>query len=492
MIGTKIPAVIKPLPQLTIKLPLKKDLRPYQAQGVAYGIEKEGSFINGDDMGLGKTFQAIATIIALKAFPCLIVCPSGVKENWRREWQKFSDVKAIVLEDSIKHNFTEYYRVGWAQVFIVNYESLKKYFVESINAVPDGKRFKVADVNLKKKFTDVFNGIIIDEIHKLKDPKTQSFKFTRAITKEKKVVMGLTGTMFVNSPLDVASQLMLINRLNDFGGYNYFKTRFCSGPKNASNLRELNVLLNDICYYRRNKTDPEIKKYLPDKSRQIVMCDLSSAARKEYNHAVSDMKSYMKQYKEATDEDVQKSMKGAVMVRIGLLKNIAARGKLKDAFDFIEDQVSQGQKVVVFANLNDVIQKVQERFPKSVRITGKENSIQKQNSIDQFQSDSKIKVIACNLKAAGTGVDGLQNVANVSCFIEFGWHSAVMDQAEDRLYRSGQHKNVMCYYFLAKDTIDTWNYELIETKRAMGNTVTGNDDQVETNIIDGIMNLFNQ
>jgi SWI/SNF-related matrix-associated actin-dependent regulator 1 of chromatin subfamily A len=489
MLPQRIPNIIKPLPELKVHIPLKGELRPYQAGGVAYGIEKE-CFINGDDMGLGKTLQAIATTIALNSFPCLVICPSSVKENWRREWHKFSKYKAIVLDDSIRYNFTEYARIGAAQVFIVNFESLKKYFVESVNRPADGGRFKVSDVNLKRKFVDIFKSVIVDEIHKVKELKTQGYKFTRAITKDKQFVMGLTGTMFVNKPMDLVAQLYIINRMGDFGGYKYFKNRFCSGEKNASNLAELKVLLNEICYYRRNKTDKDIKKYLPDKSRQIIMCDLSPGARKEYNHAMFDLKSYMKQYKDSTDEQVKKSLKGAVMVRIGILKNISARGKLKDAFDFIEDQISQGQKVVVFAVLNDIIQKVQERFPKSVRITGKENSLQKQASVDRFQSDPKINLIACNLKAAGTGTDGLQNAANVAAFIEFGWNSAIMDQAEDRLFRSGQNKNVMCNYFLGKNTIDEWNYELIESKRSMGNAITGAEDDVDVNIINGIMELL--
>ncbi|MXV16855.1 DEAD/DEAH box helicase [Hufsiella ginkgonis] len=482
--------VIPEMPELRVNIPLKMELRPYQARGVAYGIEKK-CFINGDDMGLGKTFQSIATAIALNAFPLLIICPSSVKENWKRELIKFSHLKGIVLQDSIKNSFPEYYRVGAAQVFIVNYESLKKYFVQDIKKDKNG-RFKISDISFVKKYVEFFRGVICDEIHKLKDSRTQAYKFTRGITKGKEFVFGLTGTAVVNKPIDLASQLTVVNRLQDFGGVNGFVERYCAGPKQASNLKELNYKLNLIGYYRRNKSDPEIKKHLPDKSRQIIICDLSRDARKEYNHAFNDLGSYMKQYKEATDQQIQRSMRSEVMVRIGILKNISARGKLADAFEFIEDIISQGQKIVVFAYLNDVVQHVQERFPKSVRITGQENSLQKQASVDRFQNDPNINVIVCNLKAAGVGIDGLQNVATDVCFLEFGWHAAVMDQAEDRLYRTGQHKNVMCTYFLGKDTIDEWNYKLIESKREMAMTITGAEDETDVSFIDNMMTLFNQ
>ena len=484
---------IPPMPELMHEIALKPpySLRPYQGAGVAYGIEKK-RFINGDDMGLGKTLQAIATAIALNQFPCLIICPSAVKENWKKSIEQFSYKKAIVLQDSIKHTFPEYHRVGMADFFIVNYESLKKYFVESTNEPPPGKRFKVTDVNFKKKYIELFKSGIVDEIHKLKDGKTQTYKFTRGILVGKEVIMGLTGTAVVNKPTDLAAQLAIIGRLGDLGGYKLFKERFCSGPKEASNLKELNWRMNGICYFRRNKTDPEIKKHLPDKSRQIVICDLSPVARKEYSHAQANLESYMREYNKASDDQIKKSMKGEVMVRIGILKNISARGKLKNAFEFIHDLVSQGEKVVVFCQLNDVVAAVRKEFPNSVQITGAENSIQKQASVDRFQKDAKINVIVCNLKAAGVGVDGLQNASTNVCFLEFGWHAAVMDQAEDRLYRTGQHNNVMCTYFLGRSTIDEWNYKMIESKREMANTITGAEDLTEVSFVDDIVTLFSE
>lgn len=482
---------IPPLPELKIDIKLKKELRGYQGPAVAYGIEHV-SFINGDDMGLGKTFESIATAVALDAFPLLVICPSSVKENWKRAIEDFSYKKAIVLQDSIRHTFPEYARVGMAQVFIVNYESLKKYFVKDIKKDPKTGRFKVSDIVYITKHIQLFKGVIVDEIHKLKDSSTQNYKITRGITMGKFSVQGLTGTAVVNKPADLAPQLSIVNRFKDFGGMNHFVSRYCSGPKEASNLKELNYMLNKICYFRRNKSDPEIKKDLPDKSRQIIICDLSPDARKEYAKAFNDLESYMKEYKEMSDAAVAKSMKGQVMVRIGILKNISARGKLQDAFDFIDDLLQQGQKVVVFAHLNDVVSAVRQQFPKSVQITGAEDGVQKQRNVDIFQKDPNINLIVLNLKAGGVGIDGLQNVATNVCFLEFGWHAAVMDQAEDRLYRSGQHANVMCTYFLGKDTIDEWNYKLIESKRTMAGTITGAEDDTDVAFVDNIINLFNQ
>lgn len=493
--------VIDPLPELTITVPLKKELRPYQKNGIAYSIDKQ-RLIMGDDMGLGKTLQAIVTIIALEqlgkaSFPCLVICPSAVKENWKRSIEEFTYKKGMVLSDSIRNTFMEFYRVGLSQFFIVNFESLKKYFVERIDDTgidKNGRKkaLRLEHIHFKQKYLDFFQAVIIDESHKVKSVTTKNTKFTKGICIGKETILALTGTPVVNKPKDLVSQLGILNRLKDFGGYKNFEERYCSGIKEASNLKELNYMLNKICFYRRNKTDPEIKKYLPDKSRQVVMCELNETARKEYNFARANLESYMRDIKKQSDEQIKKSMKGEVMVRIGILKNISARGKLKDAFDFIQDVIDSGEKIVVFAHLKEVVDAVQHKFPRSVRITGAENSIQKQASVDSFRSNKNVDLIVLNLKAGGTGVDGLQAVATQICFIEFGWHAAIMDQAEDRLYRMGQHDNVMCTYFLGKNTIDEWNYNLINTKREIANAITGNEDLTEVSFIDSVMDLFSQ
>lgn len=479
------------LPELTIDIPTRRELRPYQKPGIAYIMLKRRLII-GDDMGLGKTMQAVVALAGLHqtgvtVFPSLVICPSSVKLNWQREFELATYIKAIVMSPQIKMTWPEFYRVGLSQVFIVNYESLKKYFVVDIKEMPKGKRPKITDITFNKNI-EIFKSVVIDEVHRIKDSKTLQYKFTRGIAKNKETILALTGTAVINSPLDLASQLTVIGRLPEFGGYTYFQDHYCGGPKGASNLKELNYKLKQICYYRRNKTDPEIKKYLPDKLRQVVICELNPTSRKEYHDAQKDLESYMKNYKQASDEQIKKSMKGEVMVRIGILKNISARGKLADAFDYIRDVVESGQKIVVFCNLKEIIQHVLDKFPKSVRITGSEDDKQKQAAVDKFQSDPDCLLAACNLKAAGVGIT--LTASQQVCFIEFGWHPAIMDQAEDRCYRLGQHANVMCTYFLGKDTIDEWNYELIQTKREIANTVTGNEDDVEVSFIDKVMNLF--
>ena len=86
------------LPDLSMSHQLKIEPYPYQLKGIARGLELK-RFMNCDEPGLGKTLQSIATINLANAFPCLVICPSSLKINWQREWEKFTDKKAMVLTD---------------------------------------------------------------------------------------------------------------------------------------------------------------------------------------------------------------------------------------------------------------------------------------------------------------------------------------------------------------------------------------------------------
>ena len=165
--------IIPPLPELTITIPLKRELFPFQKLGVAYCLKKKKVII-GDQPGLGKTAQAIATIVAAKAFPALVICPASLKINWQREVEMWSDYKAVILSDSNKETFKFYHQSGIGDFFIVNYESLAKYFVKSIQRTADGT-FTLKNVTFNDN-RDFFKSVIIDESHRVKSNKTQQSK----------------------------------------------------------------------------------------------------------------------------------------------------------------------------------------------------------------------------------------------------------------------------------------------------------------------------
>lgn len=466
---------------------------PYQLEGVSYALDKKRC-IFGDQPGLGKTLQAICSIVKAhkeaitygETFPVLVICPSALKVNWKREFKKFAGVEACILDDSNRLSWHKFWEVkrpdgeALCPVFITNYESLKKYFVLKVK---NSSRFTLASIHFDERI-GLFRSVIIDESHKCKSAKTQQSKFVEGICRGKKWIFALTGTPVVNNNTDFIQQLKILGRLDDFGGYKQFVARYCDGPKQSSNMKELNYRLWCNCFFRREKA--KVLTQLPDKMRQYITCEITN--RKEYQEAEDDFIHYLRKYKHADDDKVTRAMRGEVMVRMGILKELAARGKVKAVSDFIHGVIDGGEKLIMFAYLKDVVMALKEEFPDAVTVTGSDNTAQKQLAVDRFQNDPDCKLIILNYKSGGTGLT-LTASSRVG-FIEFPWTYSDCEQAEDRAHRNGQKNAVNCYYFLGDKTIDEYMYKVIQTKKDIANEVTGTTTQIDEDIVSNVMNLF--
>ena len=464
---------LPPMPELISPHGLKIEPFPYQKQGIAYALQKKRCFF-GDQPGLGKTLQAIGTSFIAKTWPVLVICPASLKINWQREWKKFTGKDAIILDDRNKNNWHRYYEMGCCDVFITNYESLKKFFVE------DFAGGVTRSIKLKS-VASLFKCVIIDESHRCKSSKTQQSKICYKLCQGKEYRFLLTGTPSINGPGDLIQQLKIMNRLDDFGGYKSFEANFMQGPRQASNLEMLNWRLWNTGFFRREKAN--VLDQLPDKMRQVVNVDITN--RKEYQDAEHDLLSYLAAYENADDEKLRRAERGKVMVQMQKLRQIAARGKISAAVEFIQDIIDSGEKLIVFAFLKEVVQEIKKVFPNAVTIVGDNTSQERQDAVDRFQNDPKCNLIICNYKSAGVGLT--LTASSRVAFVEFPWTFADCEQAEDRAHRIGQKNSVNCYYFLGKNTIDEDIWNLIQTKKDIANDVTGTDDQVPEKTVDAMI-----
>ncbi|MCA5581900.1 DEAD/DEAH box helicase [Parabacteroides gordonii] len=464
---------LPPMPELISPHGLKIEPFPYQKQGIAYALQKKRCFF-GDQPGLGKTLQAIGTSFIAKTWPVLVICPASLKINWQREWKKFTGKDAIILDDRNKNNWHRYYEMGCCDVFITNYESLKKFFVE------DFAGGVTRSIKLKP-VASLFKCVIIDESHRCKSSKTQQSKICYKLCQGKEYRFLLTGTPSINGPGDLIQQLKIMNRLDDFGGYKSFEANFMQGPRQASNLEMLNWRLWNTGFFRREKA--KVLDQLPDKMRQVVNVDITN--RKEYQDAEHDLLSYLAAYENADDEKLRRAERGKVMVQMQKLRQIAARGKISAAVEFIQDIIDSGEKLIVFAFLKEVVQEIKKVFPNAVTIVGDNTSQERQDAVDRFQNDPKCNLIICNYKSAGVGLT--LTASSRVAFVEFPWTFADCEQAEDRAHRIGQKNSVNCYYFLGKNTIDESIWDIIQTKKDIANDVTGTDDQVPEKTVDAMI-----
>lgn len=457
---------------------LKHNLRvepyEYQREGICFGLENKRIII-GDEPGLGKTLQSIGIVDTANAYPCLVICPSSLKINWQREFEKFTDKSAIVLDNNVRTTWGYLLTMGVHQVAIVNYESLRKFFVWDIKG---GKQFRLKDVVFNPQI-QAFKSIIIDESHRVKDPSAQQTIFTKGLSVGKDWCILLSGTPVVNRPEDLIAQLSIMNRLGEFGGRAKFIADYCTDPKDktatpAVPLSVLSKQLYDTCMIRREKA--KVLPQLPDKTRVDLYVEINNA--NEYYLAANDLAAYLQEYTECTDSEIRRKMRMEALVKFMTLRSLATKGKIAQAVDFIRTFLDSGKKLIVFCSLHEIVDELQKAFPRAVTVTGRDSSVNKQASVDAFQNNPNVNLIICSIKAAGVGLT-LTASSNVA-FIELAWTYADCCQCEDRAHRIGQKDNVTCYYLLGRGTIDHTIYSLIHRKKSIANEIMNTDDEIPT------------
>ena len=470
---------------------LKHNLRvepyEYQREGINFGLRNKRIII-GDEPGLGKTLQSIGIVDTANAYPCLVICPSSLKINWQREFEKFTDKSALVLDNNVRTTWGYLLTMGVHQVAIVNYESLRKYFVWDIKG--DGKQFRLKDVVFCPQIT-AFKSIIIDESHRVKDPSAQQTIFTKGLSVGKDWCILLSGTPVVNRPEDLIAQLSIMNRLSEFGGRAKFVADYCTDPKDkkaepAVPLSVLSKQLYDTCMIRREKA--KVLPQLPDKTRVDLYVEINNAL--EYNLAAADLASYLREYTECTDREIRRKMRMEALVKFMTLRSLATKGKVSQAIDFIRTFLESGKKLIVFCSLHEIVDELQKAFPCAVTVTGRDSSVNTQASGEASQNSPDVNLIICSIKAAGVGLT-LTASSDVA-FVELAWTYADCCQCEDRAHRIGQKDNVTCYYLLGRGTIDHTIYSLIHHKKTIANEIMNSDDDIPTDemYFDELVNTF--
>jgi SNF2 family DNA or RNA helicase len=462
------------------------ELRPFQRAGVAYALRTRRTFI-ADQMGLGKTIEALATVQAAGAYPALVVCPASLKLNWRREAERWLPDRRVEI---LGGRGAGQEARGEEDIVIVNYDVLSKHVGALVNRG--------------------FRTLVLDESHYAKNANAKRTKLCIRLSRNVPLRLLLSGTPMLNRPEELVSQLKILDRLEDLGGYRHFMHRYAGAYRNwherhsgdprkgePRNLDELNRKLRATCYVRRTKQ--EVLAELPAKQRAVVPIALDN--RREYERALKDVVRFIgeaaenderrmteateryvaetgeKPDGEATERIRRKVRAGAEaraerarqLVEMEALKMTAARGKLVAVGRWVEDFLESGEKLVLFGWHREIVDALAQRFG-APKITGDTSTGERQEAVDTFQEDPETRLLVANVRAGGLGLT-LTAASNVA-FCELGWTPAEHDQAEDRCHRIGQTDSVGAWYLLAEDTIESRIYALIEKKRAVVDAAT--------------------
>jgi SWI/SNF-related matrix-associated actin-dependent regulator of chromatin subfamily A-like protein 1 len=192
---------------------------------------------------------------------------------------------------------------------------------------------------------------------------------------------------------------------------------------------------------------------------------------------------YEKVYLEPTDKlmSLSKREKEEQDKMIGAISSIRqALGilKVEPAIEHLEDLLEQKEKIVVFAWHTEVIKGIKDHFgARAVTYTGAESAVEKEEAIDAFTSRQEVKMFVGQLKAAGTGIDGLQAVCDVCVFVEMSYVPGEIIQAVDRLRRIGQFSSVLAQFLIVEDSMDEALVDNLTEKAKNIKTVMGDKSE---------------
>jgi SWI/SNF-related matrix-associated actin-dependent regulator of chromatin subfamily A-like protein 1 len=445
---------------------------PLEHQKIA--IEKlAGSkrFILADDMGLGKTTSTIIAALETGSKKVLIVCPASLKINWQREIENYSDRSVFISEGkkfSTEHDFV-----------IVNYDILKNFH--------DSDPKKKDESLLMKAGFDL---VILDEAHMISNVQAQRTKIINSFAKKVERVWLLTGTPMTSRPMNYYNLLNLIES-PVAQNWKAYAIRYCQGFQFTAGKRKVwNVSGASNLEELRDRTSKQILRRLkeevldlPDKIITPVYLRLKS---KEYEDLMGE---YFDWYDKNPDESSSLTVQFSKLMKV---RKVIANEKTKQTIDFAENILEQGKKVIIFTNFTDTLQTIYQHFGKqAVYLDGSCSNAMRQQAVDSFQNDEKIRVFVGNLKAAGVGLT--LTSAEVVIMNDLSFVPAEHAQAEDRAYRYGQKSNVLVYYPLFENTIEGAIYDILNRKKEIIRTVMGDQQPENTgDIVEEILTLINK
>lgn len=451
----------KDIELLIENLPLLKKPRSYQMDYLYYAVN-HGNHINGSGVGCGKTKMAIFYAEMLDLFPCMVVCPASVKSGWLREWKETNPNRrvSIISTSSSPEDFE-------ADVIVINYDILGKRVTKE-----NGKTsLEIRLDGMKKKS---FSLVIADEIHFLKNRKSIRSKSFKKLIHKVPSVIGLTGTLIMNRPAELLNILMLIERIKEIAPedqyHHYFFERYCNMKETnfgmdisgASNIKELNRLLKECCYFQVSKRDA--LKELPPISENVVECEITN--KRAYKKAKGDLLQFIED-KFKDEEKVEKAARAEFLVKLSTLKQLSLEGKEKFIKKWVEEwmEANEEEKLLVFASQSAILTKIAREFKEGLLVTGGTTTKKRDEILQKFFSQKESRVLFANIGCLGTGVDGLQKVCSNMAILELPPRPSDLVQVIGRLERSGQENPVTIQYLLSPETIDQDLWEMLKGKK---------------------------
>lgn len=447
-------------------------LRPYQQEGVRWltFLTRLGlGACLADDMGLGKTIQVLALLTSQKRAsqnPSLLVAPASLLANWMQEAERFAPgLRCLVAhpawmprEDLLALDAA---RLAKVDLVFTSYGSLLR--------LPN-----LVDVRWRL--------VVADEAQALKNPAAKQTKQVKKLKADARIA--LTGTPVENRLTDLWS-IFDFTHPGLLGG----ERAFAGFGKRLAERGHYGPLRALVAPYilRRLKSDKRIIADLPDKTETTAFCTLTAAQAAHYREAVAALTRAL----ETTEGIERKGLVLAFLMRFKQICNHPSQwlgdggwkpedsGKFARLAEIAETIAARQEKLLVFTQFQETTAPLAAFLG---GIFGREGLVlhggtpvaKRRDLVKRFQEDERIPFFVLSIKAGGSGL----NLTAASHVVHFDrwWNPAVENQATDRAYRIGQHRNVLVHKFVCRGTIEERIDEMIRSKQKLV------EDVVDTNV----------
>ncbi|XP_017083593.2 TATA-binding protein-associated factor 172 [Drosophila eugracilis] len=534
----------KSIPNYQVPVPISVDLRCYQQAGINWLWFLNKYNLHGilcDDMGLGKTLQTICILAGdhmhrqsanLSNLPSLVICPPTLTGHWVYEVEKFLDQGSVLRP-------LHYYG------FPVGREKLRSEIGTSCNLV-------VASYDTVRKDIDFFSGIhfnycVLDEGHIIKNGKTKSSKAIKRLKANHRLI--LSGTPIQNNVLELWSLFDFLMP-GFLGTEKQFVQRFSrpilasrdaksSAKEQEAGVLAMEALHRQVLPFLLRRVKEDVLKDLPPKITQDLLCELSPLQLRLYeDFSNKHLKDCLDKLGDSSTPAIvteNLSAKTHIFQALRYLQNVCNHPKLvlrqseeltkvasqlalsNSSLDDIEhsaklpalkqllldcgigvqtESVSQ-HRALIFCQLKAMLDIVEHdllrRHLPSVtylRLDGSVPASQRQDIVNNFNSDPSIDVLLLTTLVGGLGLN--LTGADTVIFVEHDWNPMKDLQAMDRAHRIGQKKVVNVYRLITRNSLEEKIMGLQKFKILTANTVVSAENaSLQTMGTSQIFDLFN-
>jgi SNF2 family DNA or RNA helicase len=442
---------------------LRARLRPYQAHGVCWlhdRVRLGRGAVLADDMGLGKTLQVIGLLATRqRTGPHLVVCPTSLLANWRREIRRFAPDLAVVQYHGAERRLPD--RLAAATVVIASYALLR------------------TDEAIRGRAWDI---VVFDEAQQLKNPASQVTKAASAIQATSRIAV--TGTPVENN-LDELWSIFSVTSPGTLGAHSRFRQRIVRPIQERRSATAAAMLVSLVEPHMLRRTKDQVAGDLPPRVDSTVVCTLSPEQVRGYRQAVD--RAFTAGFGSGFGR------RGRILALLTELKQICnyptphregeppapgRSGKFDRACEMLGQIAQDGERALVFTQYRGMGELLSSGLATALDraavpfLHGGLTLAQRDRLVRAFQEDEDAApVLILSLRAAGFGLN-LTRASNVLHYDRW-WNPAVEEQATARAHRIGQRCTLTVYRLITEGTVEDHIERLHREKHGLAELISG-------------------